>query len=92
MENYKSSEYTFLQMVSKFSWSISRTFLEICRPWGLSDDQFCRVTREEIRDLTTGCLVREKSGNSLYSLNSQGKVREFSEKSGNFSEIKKYLF
>ena len=40
--------------------------------------------------MTTGCLpsqgsqgkVREKSGNSLYPLKSQGKVREFSEKSG----------
>ena len=37
--------------------------------------------------------VREKSGNSLYPLKSQGKVREFSEKSGKsqgiFSDIKK---
>ena len=36
--------------------------------------------------------VREKSGNSLYALKSQGKIREFSEKSRNFSEIKKSSF
>ena len=36
--------------------------------------------------------VREKSGNSLYPLKSQGKVRELSDNSGNFSEIKKPFF
>ena len=35
--------------------------------------------------------VGEKSGSSLYPLKSQGKFREFREKSGNFSEIKKSL-
>ena len=36
--------------------------------------------------------VSAKSGNSLYTGKSQGKVREFREKSGNFSEIKKSFF
>ena len=33
--------------------------------------------------------VRKMPGNSLYPLKSQGKVREFSDKSGNFSDIRK---
>ena len=33
-------------------------------------------------DIQGVCQVGEKSGNSLYPLKSQGKVREFSEKSG----------
>ena len=43
-------------------------------------------------DIQGVCQVGEKSGNSLYPFKSQGKVREFSEKSGNFSEIKKSFF
>ena len=36
--------------------------------------------------------VSAKSGNSHYPLKSQEKVREFSEKSENFTEIKKSMF